>query len=564
MSYSYTEKKRIRKNFGRFPKVMDLPTLTETQLNSYAMFLQANVDPDKRENMGLEEVFQSLFPITSVSGNAALEYVSYELGKNSFDVQECLIQGLSYSAPLRIKVRLVIYDKESNFEEVKDVKEGEVFMGEVPLMTSTGSFIINGTERVVVSQLHRSPGVFFDHDKGKTHSSGKVLYSARIIPYRGSWLDFEFDPKDSLFCRIDRKRKIPATILLKALEMTTEEILQSFFETETYTLDKSRIKTELRPERLRGEVLNEEIKIKNKVIVEAGKRVTARHVKLLRDSGEKEISFSNEYLLGKFTSKDIFDEETGEVTLACNSEIDEDVLSLLSEKNITTIDTLYINELEKGPYIANTLRIDPTSNRLEALVEIYRMMRPGEPPTKDSAETLFRNLFFNPERYDLSEVGRMKFNRRLKIEDERENPNVLDLQDIISVMKGILDIRDGNDFVDDIDHLGNRRVRSVGEMTANQFRVGLIRVERAVRERLSMAEADELGPQDLINAKPVTAAIKEFFGSSQLSQFMDQNNPLSEITHKRRVSALGPGGLTRERALSLVSPPGPNAETLLL
>ena len=314
--------------------------------------------------------------------------------------------------------------------------------------------------------------------------------------------------------------------------MTTEEILQSFFETETYTLDKSRIKTELRPERLRGEVLSEEIKVKNKVIVEAGKRVTARHVKLLRDSGEKEIYFSNEYLLGKFTAKDIFDEETGEVTLACNSEIDEDVLSLLSEKNITTIDTLYINELEKGPYIANTLRIDPTSNRLEALVEIYRMMRPGEPPTKDSAETLFRNLFFNPERYDLSEVGRMKFNRRLKIEDERENPNVLDLQDIISVMKGILDIRDGNDFVDDIDHLGNRRVRSVGEMTANQFRVGLIRVERAVRERLSMAEADELGPQDLINAKPVTAAIKEFFGSSQLSQFMDQNNPLSEITHK--------------------------------
>ena len=548
MSYSYTEKKRIRKNFGRFPKVMDLPTLTETQLNSYAEFLQAEVDPDKRENKGLEEVFQSLFPITSVSGNAALEYVSYELGKNSFDVQECLIQGLSYSAPLRIKVRLVIYDKESNFEEVKDVKEGEVFMGEVPLMTSTGSFIINGTERVVVSQLHRSPGVFFDHDKGKTHSSGKVLYSARIIPYRGSWLDFEFDPKDSLFCRIDRKRKIPANILLKALEMTTEEILQSFFESETYTLDKSRVKTELRPERLRGEVLSEDIKVKNKVIVEAGKRVTARHVKLLRDSGEKEISFSNEYLLGKVTSKDIFDEETGEVTLACNSEIDEAVLSLLSEKSITTIDTLYINELEKGPYIANTLRIDPTSNRLEALVEIYRMMRPGEPPTKDSAETLFRNLFFNPERYDLSEVGRMKFNRRLKIEDERENPNVLDLQDIISVMKGILNIRDGHDFVDDIDHLGNRRVRSVGEMTANQFRVGLIRVERAVRERLSMAEADELGPQDLINAKPVTAAIKEFFGSSQLSQFMDQNNPLSEITHKRRVSALGPGGLTRERA----------------
>ena len=312
--------------------------------------------------------------------------------------------------------------------------------------------------------------------------------------------------------------------------MTTEEILQSFFETETYTLDKSRVKTELRPERLRGEVLSEDIKVKNKVIVEAGKRVTARHVKLLRDSGEKEISFSNEYLLGKVTSKDIFDEETGEVTLACNSEIDEAVLSLLSEKNITTIDTLYINELEKGPYIANTLRIDPTSNRLEALVEIYRMMRPGEPPTKDSAETLFRNLFFNPERYDLSEVGRMKFNRRLKIEDERENPNVLDLQDIISVMKGILDIRDGHDFVDDIDHLGNRRIRSVGEMTANQLRIALVRVERAVKDRLGMAETEGYIPSDLINAKPITAAFKEFFGSSQLSQFMDQNNPLSEVT----------------------------------
>jgi DNA-directed RNA polymerase subunit beta len=548
MSYSYTEKKRIRKNFGTFAQVMDLPNLIETQTNSYAEFLQADVAPDSRKKQGLEEVFQSLFPITSVSGNAALEYVSYELGKNTYDVQECLIQGLSYSAPLRIKVKLVLFDRDSNFKEVKDIKEGEVFMGEVPLMTDDASFIINGTERVVVSQLHRSPGVFYDHDKGKTHSSGKVLYSARIIPYRGSWLDFEFDPKDILFSRIDRRRKIPATIMLRALDMGTEEILSEFYEEDSYTLDKDSVKVALVPERLRGETLSVDIKVKSKVYVEAGKRITARHIKELTNSKASEITLSDEFLIGKVLSKDIFDSETGEVLLAANTEISEEILEILKENKISEIKCLYINELDKGPYISNTLRVDPTSNRLEALVEIYRMMRPGEPPTKDSAETLFSNLFFNEERYDLSEVGRMKFNRRLKLDSKKDNPHILDKQDIIEVMKGIVNIRDGHDIVDDIDHLGNRRVRSVGEMTANQFRVGLIRVERAVRERLSMAEADELGPQDLINAKPVTAAIKEFFGSSQLSQFMDQNNPLSEITHKRRVSALGPGGLTRERA----------------
>ncbi|MEC7773625.1 MAG: DNA-directed RNA polymerase subunit beta, partial [Pseudomonadota bacterium] len=548
MSYSYTEKKRIRKNFGTFAQVMDLPNLIETQTNSYAEFLQADVAPDSRKKQGLEEVFQSLFPITSVSGNAALEYVSYELGKNTYDVQECLIQGLSYSAPLRIKVKLVLFDRDSNFKEVKDIKEGEVFMGEVPLMTDDASFIINGTERVVVSQLHRSPGVFYDHDKGKTHSSGKVLYSARIIPYRGSWLDFEFDPKDILFSRIDRRRKIPATIMLRALDMGTEEILSEFYEEDSYTLDKDSVKVALVPERLRGETLSVDIKVKSKVYVEAGKRITARHIKELTNSKASEITLSDEFLIGKVLSKDIFDSETGEVLLAANTEINEEILEILKENKISEIKCLYINELDKGPYISNTLRVDPTSNRLEALVEIYRMMRPGEPPTKDSAETLFSNLFFNEERYDLSEVGRMKFNRRLKLDSKKDNPHILDKQDIIEVMKGIVNIRDGHDIVDDIDHLGNRRVRSVGEMTANQFRVGLIRVERAVRERLSMAEADELGPQDLINAKPVTAAIKEFFGSSQLSQFMDQNNPLSEITHKRRVSALGPGGLTRERA----------------
>ena len=548
MSYSYTEKKRIRKNFGTFAKVMDLPNLVETQTNSYSEFLQADVAPDSRNNQGLEEVFKSLFPIKSVSGNAALEYVSYELGKPAYDVQECLIQGLSYSAPLRIKVKLVIYDRETNFKEVKDIKEGEVFMGEVPLMTPDASFVVNGTERVVVSQLHRSPGVFYDHDKGKTHSSGKVLYSARVIPYRGSWLDFEFDPKDILFSRIDRRRKIPATIMLRALDMSTQEILNEFYDEDIYTLEKDAVKLTLIPERLRGETLSVDIKVRNKVYVPAGKRITARHIRELSTSKVSEIKLDDEYLVGKITSKDIINQDTGEVLVEANTEISNEVIELLRENSISEVHCLFINELDKGSYISDTLRVDPTSNRLEALVEIYRMMRPGEPPTKDSAETLFENLFFNQERYDLSEVGRMKFNRRLKLQSSKDNPNILDKEDIIEVMKGIVNIRDGQDIVDDIDHLGNRRVRSVGEMTANQFRVGLIRVERAVRERLSMAEADELGPQDLINAKPVTAAIKEFFGSSQLSQFMDQNNPLSEITHKRRVSALGPGGLTRERA----------------
>ena len=548
MSYSYTEKRRIRKNFGRLPKVMELPKLIETQLESYSQFLQQHVEAGARENQGLEEVFQTLFPITSVSGNAALEYVSYELGRPGYTVQECLIQGLSYSAPLRIVVRLVIYDRDTNFQEVKDVKEGEVFMGEVPLMTENGSFVINGTERVVVNQLHRSPGVFFDHDKGKTHSSGKVLYSARIIPYRGSWLDFEFDPKDNLFCRIDRRRKIPATIILKAMDMGTEEILQHFYEIDTVQIEKAGISIELIPSRLRGQTLPVDLKIKSKVIVEANKRITARHVRELEQAKMSLLKVEDDFLIGKVLAKDVFNQETGEVLVSANTEIDQSVIEVLREASIAELHTLYINELDKGPYISTTLRADPTSNRLEALVEIYRMMRPGEPPTKDSAEQLFQNLFFNHERYDLSEVGRMKFNRRLKIDAAKETPGILDVEDILSVMKGIVAIRDGHDSVDDIDHLGNRRVRSVGEMTANQFRVGLIRVERAVRERLSMAEADELGPQDLINAKPVTAAIKEFFGSSQLSQFMDQNNPLSEITHKRRVSALGPGGLTRERA----------------
>ena len=458
MSYSYTEKRRIRKNFGRLPKVMELPKLVETQLDSYAQFLQQNVEVQARENKGLEEVFQTLFPITSVSGNAALEYVSYQLGKPGYSVQECLVQGLSYSAPLRIVVRLVIYDRDTNFQEVKDVKEGEVFMGEVPLMTENGSFVINGTERVVVNQLHRSPGVFFDHDKGKTHSSGKVLYSARIIPYRGSWLDFEFDPKDILFSRIDRRRKIPATIMLRALDMGTEEILSEFYDEDLFSLEKDTVKLALIPERLRGETLPVDIKVKSKVYVEAGKRITARHIKELTNAKVSEIVLAEEFLIGKVLSKDIFNKETGEVLFGANTEIDMTVLESLKENNINEIACLFINELDKGPYISNTLRADPTSNRLEALVEIYRMMRPGEPPTKDSAETLFNNLFFNEERYDLSEVGRMKFNRRLKLDSDKDSPNILDKEDIIEVMKGIVNIRDGHDIVDDIDHLGNRRV----------------------------------------------------------------------------------------------------------
>ena len=482
MSYSYTEKRRIRKNFGRLPKVMRFPKLIETQLNSYAEFLQSDVPADKRNKQGLEEVFQTLFPITSVSGNAALEYVSYELGNPAYTVQECLIQGLSFAAPLRIKVRLVIYDRETNFEKVKDVKEGEVFMGDVPLMTEDGSFIINGTERVVVNQLHRSPGVFFDHDRGKTHSSGKVLYSARIIPYRGSWLDFEFDAKDILYSRIDRRRKIPATIILRALDMSTSEILERFYEVDDYKIDKDSVITKLVPQRLRGETLSVDLKIRNKIIVEANKRITARHVRQLESFKTENLKLPKEYLLNKVTAKDIFDQETGEVILPANTVIDEEVLDNFEKNNILDVSCLYINELDKGPYISTTLRSDPTTNRLEALVEIYRMMRPGEPPTRDSAEQLFKNLFFSPERYDLSDVGRMKFNRRLKIDVEKEQPGILDKDDIIDVMQGIVNIRDGHDIVDDIDHLGNRRVRSVGEMTANQFRVGLIRVERAVRE----------------------------------------------------------------------------------
>ncbi|WP_027858439.1 DNA-directed RNA polymerase subunit beta [Marinobacterium jannaschii] len=549
MAYSYTEKKRIRKDFGKLPQVMDVPYLLAIQLDSYKKFLQSgNNNVAERKDEGLHAAFGSVFPIVSYSGNASLEYVGYRLGEPVFDVKECQVRGITYAAPLRVKVRLVIYDRDSSTKAVKDIKEQEVYMGEMPLMTENGTFVVNGTERVIVSQLHRSPGVFFDHDKGKTHSSGKLLYSARVIPYRGSWLDFEFDPKDNLFVRIDRRRKLPATILLRALGYTAEEVLDIFFDNTNWTVTDGSIRMDLVADRLRGETMSFEIKDpEGNVIVEAGRRITPRHIRQMQKADMTELEVPMEYLCGKPIAKDVIDPTTGELICICNTEITEDLVEKLVNIGVSRIETLYTNDLDCGSFISDTLRIDPTRNQLEALVEIYRMMRPGEPPTKESAEALFENLFFSEDRYDLSAVGRMKFNRRIG-RDEITGSGVLDKDDILEVMKVLIDIRNGSGTVDDIDHLGNRRIRSVGEMAENQFRVGLVRVERAVRERLSMAESDNLMPQDLINAKPVAAAIKEFFGSSQLSQFMDQNNPLSEVTHKRRVSALGPGGLTRERA----------------
>jgi DNA-directed RNA polymerase subunit beta len=549
MAYSFTEKKRIRKDFGKRPSILDVPFLLATQIDSYRGFLQDGVPPEQRQDMGLHAAFKSVMPITSYSGNAVLEYVNYKLGEPVFDVRECQLRGTTYAAPLRVLVRLVIYDKEApaGSKVVKDIREQEVYMGELPLMTDTGTFVINGTERVIVSQLHRSPGVFFDHDRGKTHSSGKLLFSARVIPYRGSWLDFEFDPKDNVFVRIDRRRKLPATILLRALGFDTEQILEMFFETDTFNLTKKTVKVDLVPERLRGETVSFDIKIGNKVVVEAGRRITARHIRELEQGGINKLDVPRDFVYGRVLAHNVVDKDTGELIGEANVEITEEMMESLVENGVKKLNTLFTNDLDHGAFISETLRIDPTTNELEAQVEIYRMMRPGEPPTKEAAQNLFNNLFFTADRYDLSAVGRMKFNRRLSREDET-GEGVLSKEDIIDVLRELINIRNGNGVVDDIDHLGNRRIRCVGEMAENQFRVGLVRVERAVKERLTQAESEGLMPQEMINAKPVSAAIKEFFGSSQLSQFMDQNNPLSEVTHKRRVSALGPGGLARERA----------------
>ena len=546
---NFAEIKRSRVNFGTLAEHVEIPYLLEIQLDSYARFLQENITVDQRDNVGLEAAFKSVFPIKSLSQNAYLEYISYRLGQPLFDVTECITRGITYSAPLRVMLRLVVLDKESGVEgAIKDVKEQEVYMGEIPLMTDNATFVINGTERVIVSQVHRSPGVFFDHDKGKTHSSGKLLYSARVIPYRGSWLDFEFDPKDVVCVRIDRRRKLPATILLRCLGLSTVEILETFFDTMTMHFTKNGLSIDLVPERLRGETAIFDLADdKGNVLVECGRRVTGRHIKKMTEMGLKQLQVPAEYMLGRALAEDIVDPNTGEIVAHANDALTEELLEQLQPLCKKGLKLIYTNDLDQGPYMSDTLRADPTSTPLEAMVEIYRMMRPGEPPTQDAAESMFQNLFFEADRYDLSEVGRMKFNRRVGI-DSDIGESVLCKDDIIRVVKTLVDIRNGKGEVDDIDHLGNRRIRSVGEMTENQFRVGLVRVERAVRERLSLSDREQMMPQDLINAKPVTAAIKEFFGSSQLSQFMDQNNPLSEVTHKRRVSALGPGGLTRERA----------------
>jgi len=618
MTYSFTEKKRIRKSFAKRASVLEIPFLLATQLESFMAFLQAEVAPEKRKNEGLQAAFTSIFPIVSHSGNARLEFVSYMLGDPAFDVSECQQRGLTFASSLRARVRLVIMDREAP-DTVKEVKEQEVYMGEIPLMTTNGSFVINGTERAIVSQLHRSPGVFFEHDRGKTHSSGKLLFSARIIPYRGSWLDFEFDPKDTLFFRVDRRRKMPVTTLLKAIGMSAEEILAQFFDFETFRLAGDRIEFALVPDRLRGEVARFDfVAPDGTVIVAKDKRITARHIRDIAAASLSQILVPEDFMLGRVVARNIIDKETGEIVANANDEITEALLADLRKAGIETVETLYTNELDRGAFISSTLRADETGSRQAARIAIYRMMRPGEPPTEEAVEILFNGLFYSDDRYDLSGVGRMKFNRRLGRADVIEHkvmirslaskaeaalknlaegsgfalPVIQDLasglpfgpralsenlqladaetlaarirplganvevreqltlspRDIVAVIKILVELRNGRGDIDDIDHLGNRRVRSVGELAENQFRAGLVRVERAVKERLSQAESDNLMPHDLINAKPISAAIKEFFGSSQLSQFMDQTNPLSEITHKRRVSALGPGGLTRERA----------------
>ena len=548
MTYSFTEKKRVRRQFGTLPNVMELPYLLKTQTDSYAEFLQADLDPAKRERKGLEEVFHSIFPIYSASSNAALDYISYELGECLYTPEECKTKGISYAVPLYVNLQLRIMDKATGYKTIKDkgIKDDRVFLGEVPIMTKDGSFVVNGTERVVVSQLHRSPGVFFDHDKGKTHSSGKVLYAARIIPYRGSWLDYEFDAKDLIYARIDRKRKFPATAILKSLNMTDKEILESFYETLDVSIKDKQISLNISPENLKGKAFDFSFEIGGNAVT-SGKRVNTKVVNDYSKQKNKSLSVEQEEFVGQILAEDIIDRETGEIIYPANTVLEKMVLKKLLETNIENFKIIYTNTIDSGSFIADTLRNDPSKTKLEALVDIYRMLRPGEPPTKESTEVLFNNLFFSADRYDLSDVGRMKLNWRLGIED-RNDIHVLTKEDIVTVLKKLVDIRNGKDSVDDIDHLGNRRIRSVGEMTANQLRIALVRVERAVKDRLGMAETEGYIPSDLINAKPITAAFKEFFGSSQLSQFMDQNNPLSEVTHKRRVSALGPGGLSRERA----------------
>ena len=576
MSYTFTEKKRIRKSFAKRETVLDVPYLLTTQLESYSKFLQQDCAPQKRKDEGLQAAFSSIFPMVSNNGYAELQFDQYVLSEPEFDIAECQLRGITYAAPLRAKIKLAIFNKEGSNKveerELKEIRANDVYMGEIPLMTPSGSFVINGTERVIVSQLHRSPGVFFEHDRGKTHASGKLLFSARIIPYRGSWLDFEFDPKDLLYFRIDRRRKMPVTILLRALGYNNEQILAMFFDLETYYLSGTGVQTALVPERLRGETAKFDIADnEGNVLVAAGKRINARNIRDIQAAGLTRLNIDAESLIGKIIARDVIVPDTGEVLATANAEITEELLAQFDIQGIKEIQTLFVSETEAGAYISATLNTDETADQQAAKIAIYRMMRPGEPPTEEAVEALFNRLFFQEESYDLSRVGRMKFNTRTyeqKLLPVQENNwygrllnqtfagvgekeaklHILSVEDIVVTIATLVELRNGHGEVDDIDHLGNRRVRSVGELVENQFRSGLARVERAVKERLNQAESEGLMPTDLINAKPVSAAIKEFFGSSQLSQFMDQTNPLSEITHKRRVSALGPGGLTRERA----------------
>ena len=549
MTYSLTEKKRIRKDFSNTTPVLEVPYLLSLQKGSFKEFLQSDVKPLKRTITGLHSAFTSVFPIHGVAGTADLEYVSYTLGQPEFDVKECKQRGVTYASPLRVKMRLVLFDKDApaGKRPVKDVKEQEVYLGDIPLMTDNGTFVINGTERVIVTQLHRSPGVIFDSDKGKSHSSGKVLFNARIIPYRGSWLDFEFDHNDCVFVRIDRRRKLPVTIILRSLGYTNEQILDCFFDHSSFSLVKGQFVLDLDVDQLKGQTAAFDIVVDGKAIIKEGKKITARTVKQLKEAKVKSTVVPDEFVLDKVLSAGIMDAKTGELVARANEVITLDLIESIKNIGKVSFKTLFIDSAVNGSYISDTLNLDSTLTKLEAQIEIYRMMRPGEPPTKESSEALFKSLFFDDTRYDLSNVGRMKLNRRLG-RKENDGVTVLEAEDIIDVVQELLNIRNGVSSVDDIDTLGNRRIRAVGEMAENAFRVGLVRVERAVKERLNNAETDGLLPQDLINSKPVSAATKEFFGSSQLSQFMDQVNPLSEVTHKRRVSALGPGGLTRERA----------------
>ena len=563
MAQTYVGQKRIRKFYGKIREVLEMPNLIEVQKSSYDLFLNSGDQPQATDGEGIQGVFQSVFPIKDFNETAVLEFVRYELERPKYDVDECQQRDMTYSAPLKVTLRLIVFDidEDTGAKSVKDIKEQDVFMGDMPLMTPNGTFVVNGTERVIVSQMHRSPGVFFDHDKGKTHSSGKLLFACRIIPYRGSWLDFEFDAKDIVFARVDRRRKLPVTTLLYALGLDQEGIMDAYYDTVNYRLEKNKgWATKFFPERVRGTRPTFDLVDAGtgEVIGEAGKKVTPRAVKKLIDEGkvtELLVPFDN--IVGKYVAKDLINEETGYIYVEAGDELTWEVdkdgevtggsLKELMDAGFTDIPVLDIDNVNVGPYIRNTMAADKNMGRDTALMDIYRVMRPGEPPTVEAASALFDTLFFDSERYDLSAVGRVKMNMRLAL-DAEDTQRTLRKEDIIACIKALVELRDGKGDIDDIDHLGNRRVRSVGELMENQYRVGLLRMERAIKERMSAVEIDTVMPQDLINAKPAAAAVREFFGSSQLSQFMDQTNPLSEVTHKRRLSALGPGGLTRERA----------------